>query len=125
VVDDARQLLGVMTRRELGELGQQGDASQPLAALVRPKVTVAHPDEPLRVVVHRMAQTGLTRFPVVKRGARELCGMVSLDDLLKARSLNLEAEHRRERVSPLHLFFPRLARRPPTAESAQSEDRAS
>ena len=30
--------------------------------------TVAYPDEPLRVVVYRMAGTGLTRFPVVERG---------------------------------------------------------
>jgi CBS domain-containing protein len=122
VVDEGQQLLGVLTRGELAALAQGGEASRPLSALVRPGVTVAHPDEPLRVVVHRMAETGLTRFPVVERGRRELCGMVSLDDLLKARVLNLEAERRRERVSPLHLFFPRMARR---ASAPPSGDRAS
>ena len=122
VVDEGQQLLGVVTRGELSLLAQDAQAERPLSALVRPRVTVAHPDEPLRVVVHRMAETGLTRFPVVKRGTRELCGLVSLDDLLKARALNLEAERRRERVSPLHLFFPRLARR---TAAAEREDRAS
>jgi CBS domain-containing protein len=53
-----------------------------------------------------MAETGLTRFPVVERGTRRLVGIVSLNDLLKARAKNLDAEQRRERVRPLHLFFP-------------------
>ncbi len=50
------------------------------------------------MVVYRMAETGLTRLPVVARNSsRKLVGMVSLDDLLKARVRNLEAERRRER----------------------------
>jgi chloride channel protein, CIC family len=78
------------------------------AGIIRPTPTTAYPDEPLRVVVHRMAHTGLTRFPVVARTAgRELLGLIALDDLLRARSLNLEAERRRERV----LRFSFLSRR--------------
>jgi chloride channel protein, CIC family len=57
------------------------------------------------VVVHRMAHTGLTRFPVVARSAgRELLGLIALEDLLRARYLNLDAERRRERV--LSVRFP-------------------
>jgi len=41
-----------------------------------------------------------------------VAGLISLPDLLKARALNLEAERRRERISPMHLFFPRRARAP-------------
>jgi len=75
---------------------------------------VAYPDEPLRMAAHRMAETGLTRFPVVdERDARRLVGMLSLTDLLKARTLNLEAERRRERVLPLRLVFPRRPVRRP------------
>ena len=60
---------------------------------------MAYADEPLRVVVYRMADTGLTRFPVVERkDTRKLVGMVSLYDLLHARSRPLEEERRRERV---------------------------
>jgi CBS domain-containing protein len=63
---------------------------------------VAHPDESLRVVVYRMAGTGLTRFPVVERGTNgRLVGMIALTDLLIARTRNLEAEERRERVFAL------------------------
>jgi H+/Cl- antiporter ClcA/CBS-domain-containing membrane protein len=69
----------------------------PLASVLREKPVVAYPDESLRVVVYRMADTGLTRFPVVNRDGT-LVGMIALTDLLKARALNLEAERRRERV---------------------------
>jgi chloride channel protein, CIC family len=65
---------------------------------------VAYPDEPLRVVAHRMSDTGLTRFPVVNNDReRKLTGMVALSDLLRARTRNLEEERHRERVLRLHL----------------------
>jgi H+/Cl- antiporter ClcA/predicted transcriptional regulator len=112
VVDPEERLIGVVTRHELQQLLHQGNGHR-LAELIRHDPKVAHPDEPLRVVVYRMAETGLTRFPVVERdGKRRLVGMVSLDDLLKARAHNLEAERRRERILPLRLMFPsRWARR--------------
>ena len=87
-----------------------------LAELIRRDPKVAYPDEPLRVVVYRMAETGLTRFPVVERdGTHKLVGMVSLDDLLKARANTLDAERRRERVLPLRLMFP-LGRKKQTVD---------
>jgi len=49
------------------------------------------------MIVYRMAESGLTAFPVVDRQGR-LIGMIGLTELLKARALNLEAEQRRERV---------------------------
>ena len=60
-----------------------------------------------------MAETGLTRFPVVDRADRRLIGMVALTDLLKARALNLDAERRRERVFGARIALPfRTARKP-------------
>jgi CBS domain-containing protein len=67
-------------------------------------VVVAHSDEPLRAVVLRMAETGLTRFPVVDRDNGQLAGMISLDDLLLARVRYLHEERHREQV--LRLRFP-------------------
>jgi len=106
VVDGNKNLVGVVPRHELQDLVQRGD-DHGLAERFRRDPKVAYPDEPLRVVVYRMAETGLTRFPVVERdGAHKLVGMVSLDDLLKARTHSLDAERRRERVLPLRLKFP-------------------
>lgn len=107
VVDGDLRLLGVVTRMDVQRLVEAapGNGVAQLAAVLRKDPVVAHPDEPLRMIVHRMADSGLTRFPVVERGASgKLLGMIALDDLLKARALNLDAERRRERV--LRVRFP-------------------
>src|ERR1039458_2864547 len=51
------------------------------------------------MVANRMAETGFSRFPVLEReGSRRLVGMISLQDLLQARTRVLEEERRRERA---------------------------
>ena len=104
VVDGDRALAGVVTRKELQTIVAGGTAPS-VGAFVRDTsraATVAYPDESLRVVVYRMAGTGLTRFPVVERDTHgRLVGMITLTDLLTARTKNLEAEERRERLFAL------------------------
>jgi H+/Cl- antiporter ClcA len=110
VVDPQSRLLGVVTRTDLQQLldGRRPTAEgPPLSRLIQPEPTVAYPDEPLRAVVYRMAETGLTRFPVIEREGGKLVGIVALFDLLAARVRTLEAEHRRERVLPVRFFLPR------------------
>jgi H+/Cl- antiporter ClcA len=102
VVDAGLKVLGVITRRRLKELADSYDGS--LTSAIERDPVVAYPDEPLRVVVYRMAETGRTRMPVVdSRESRKLLGMVSLSDLLKARTRNLEEERTRERVLRLRI----------------------
>jgi len=69
-----------------------------------PDHVVAHPDEPLRVVVYRMAETGFTRLPVIDPDdpGKQL-GVVTLEDLLRARTHNLTEERERERVLRINL----------------------
>jgi H+/Cl- antiporter ClcA/CBS domain-containing protein len=104
VVDAERRLKGVVTRKQLRELTASASPAVSLGDALRTPVT-AHPDEPLRAVVFRMADTGLTRMPVVDGG--QLVGMVSLHDLLLARVRNLHEERHRERVLRLRLPFGR------------------
>ena len=109
VVDSAGRLEGVVTRFDLTQVSERAATGQPtnVHEVVHRKPAVAFPDEPLRVIVHRMAMSGLTRFPVVEPGAdRRLVGVISLEDLLKARVHNLEAEHRRERILRVRIAFP-------------------
>ena len=107
VVDDEKRLVGVVTRKNLAKILQDRAAAQhPVANYAQRDPVVAYEDEPLRVVVYRMAETGLTRFPVVAReDSRKLAGMISLYDLLHARTRTLEEERRRERVLRIHLPF--------------------
>jgi len=106
VLSSDGRLLGVFTRRDIRErLEGEGNAAlqRTLGELVRAETQETYPDEPLRAVVYRMAANGFTRMPVVERGTRKFLGLVSLDDLLKARARHLEEESRRER--PLRLRF--------------------
>jgi H+/Cl- antiporter ClcA len=108
VIDANRRVLGVMTRHDIQNTvdklrdGQAGSVR--LSDMLVNTPVVAYPDEPLRIVVNRMAATGLTRFPVVRHdGENELLGLVGLQDLLKARELSVAEEHHRERVLRLRV----------------------
>ena len=93
VIDDDRRVLGVITRKEV----KSGVGAHRVPA-------VAYTDEPLRLVINRMAQKRVTRMPVLDSadGGR-LAGMVSLEDLLKGRERALNEEHMRERVIELRM----------------------
>jgi H+/Cl- antiporter ClcA/CBS domain-containing protein len=106
VLDEQEHMVGVVTRNDLQRLAESKlDGDWQLGEVLRQTPIVAYPDEPLRVVVYRMVETGYTRLPVVDAEGR-LVGMVSLNDLLKARSRNLDEERRRERVLRLHMLLP-------------------
>jgi chloride channel protein, CIC family len=109
VVGADGRLVGVLTRADIREhIERQGNAAlqSRLGDLVRGDTVLAHPDEPLRMVVYRMAEKGFTRMPVVDRATHKFLGLISLDDLLKARTRHLEEERRRERTLQLRYLLP-------------------
>jgi chloride channel protein, CIC family len=109
VVNAEGQFVGVLTRDDIrNRIAAEGEVSLrlPLAEFVRPETVAAYPDEPLRVVVYRMAEKGFTRMPVVEPGTGEFLGLIALDDLLKARGRHLKEESRRERPLKLRFFSP-------------------
>lgn len=117
VIDGANAVVGVVTRGDLQKMEQAlGDSKAEhvqLCEILKSEPVVAYPDEPLRIVVNRMAATSVTRFPVVERGpGNRLVGMIGLPDLLKARELSLDEEMKRERVLRLRLPIS-LSRRNP------------
>lgn len=68
--------------------------------------TIAYADEPLRIVVYRMVETGHKHMPVLRsKEDNEIVGVVSLDDLLQARTRNLAEENSRERVLRFRMPF--------------------
>ncbi len=108
-MSEDRRLVGVVTRGDLQTLmdsAPRDHAEVPLASILQARPVVAFPDESLRMIVYRMAETGLTRFPVVDRDDGRLVGMIALTDLLKARALTLDAEQRRERVLGANIALP-------------------
>ena len=116
VVDSSNGLLGVVTRKHLIKLLEQTPAQAPetrISEIASLEPVVAFADEPLRVIVRRMAESGFTRFPVLDPRDRRLVGMISLNDLLGARIQNLEDERARERVLKIRMPSVRQPK-PPT-----------
>lgn len=109
----------MITRKRVAELIHTRTAITAVADALRDPV-VAYPDEPLRVVVTRMAETGRTRVPVIDQELHELLGMISLHDLLLARVRNLNEERNRERVLRLGLPFGGPARLPVTTDDGSA-----
>jgi CBS domain-containing protein len=103
VIDADRRLSGVITRKDL--TAHNGEQTL-MFDVARRDPVVAIADEPLRTVVDRMAETGYTRMPVVDNSEnRKIVGMVSLEDLLRARTRNLAEERSRERILRVRLPF--------------------
>ncbi len=113
VVDHSDCLVGVVAASELEEAlaaTVNGVSDRRLDDLVRTSPGVAYPDEPLRAIVYRMAETGVTRMPVVESDERRLAGMIALRDLLRARVRSLQEESEREQVLRLRRLVPARAR---------------
>lgn len=112
IVNDQDELIGVATRKDLQGFIQQhaknyGQQDYTLSELVNIHPVVAYPDESLRSVIYRMAETGYTRMPVVEREApHKLVGLISLAAVLQARTRSLEEERKRERVLRMRFLFP-------------------
>jgi H+/Cl- antiporter ClcA/CBS domain-containing protein len=133
VTDSSGYLSGALTgadvQKHIEEQALKATADR-VQDVARRDLAKAYPDEPLTYVVSRMAETGLTAFPVVEREhPRKLLGLISLNDLLVARVRRLQEEQRRERVLPLRLAFPlgsrwQRHRQTQTAQSSQREEPA-
>jgi len=110
VVDEGRRLVGVVARRQLREWldSPSTPSGATLASLALPRPVSAYADETLSTIAFRMAESGVTRMPVVERRDGTFVGMVALRDLLTARGRILEAEQRRERVLSVRLRMPRF-----------------
>jgi CBS-domain-containing membrane protein len=90
----------VHSTRSLDHLGDFTTTARvvPITVLAVTIAVVAYPDERLRILVFRMAETGVTELPVIGRLDGKIIGVVALADLLKGRARILEAERRREHV---------------------------
>lgn len=112
VVNPSGELMGTVAGSVLEQWAElPNDAAGSALESIVQKPAIAYPDEPLSVVMDRMATTGLTALPVVDRNdPGRLLGTITLRDMLKAHARHLEEERRRERVLPLHLIVPPFIR---------------
>jgi H+/Cl- antiporter ClcA/CBS domain-containing protein len=117
VVDSDEKLIGVVARGDITNWAEKHPNDDvPIRDLARLNPVRTYTDEPLSIAANRMAETGLTRLPVVDRkDATKLAGMLSLNELLTARARCLDDEQRRERVLSMRLLFFLNQKRPKNA----------
>ena len=98
VLDENERMIGVLTRDCLLREGISEPTSLVAEITLREPVTV-HPHDTLRQVAQRFAESTLGCAPVVEREQPDrLLGIVTTEDLLHARLLDMHEEHRRERI---------------------------
>jgi CBS-domain-containing membrane protein len=127
VLDAEQRVVSVITRKDLKQiLGKPGLSNATIGSFARRAPAIAFANEPLRLVVSRMAEMQFTRMPVTDPDdGDKLVGMVSLEDLLSGRTRAVTEERTRERV--LRLRLPRLKNRAslreaPAAAGPDSDD---
>jgi chloride channel protein, CIC family len=91
VTNAAGHVVGIFTRADLKAIAS-GDVVPPREAVV------VYDTETLRTVAERMAETGLTRMPVVAHDTAKLVGIIGVRELLTARSRSYEREQKRQRI---------------------------
>jgi H+/Cl- antiporter ClcA len=107
VLDDSSRLAGLITRHQLLKacLVNAGNASLETLMITRP--IVAYPDMTLRELANFMVETKISSLPIVSRDdPQRIYSLMSLEDVLQARLLDVNEERKAERV----LFFPQIFR---------------
>ncbi len=109
LVDAAGNLCGVLTRNQMITAGRAEERSKSLLDAGNVKPAVISPNDTLRTAAEKMAELKLTSFPVVSsQGA--LTGILTIQDLLAARSKARMRDSDRKRVLTLRWPFGRQLR---------------
>ncbi|MES3082319.1 chloride channel protein [Sphingomonas faeni] len=94
VVDDAGRILGLVSRTDAlrWRTMQPGTDVSLTETLSDASLLVAYPDTPIGVVADMMVESGVGRVPIVERDTRQVVGILSRQDLLKARRTQRQSE---------------------------------
>ncbi len=104
LLDFEGRLVSILTRTQMMAAAKQGDLSKPLAGDGSLLPKTMGPMDTLRQAAGTMAASKLTRYPVLDEEGKFL-GIITIDDLLKARSKETLRESNRTRVLRLRWPF--------------------
>jgi H+/Cl- antiporter ClcA/CBS domain-containing protein len=104
LVDGDGRLGGVLTRSQMITAGRSEHLEMPLLAGGNAVPVVVSPNDTLRSVAEKMAELHLTMFPVVNANGA-LAGILTIEDLLLARSKARMRDSDRKRVLTLRWPF--------------------
>lgn len=104
LLDGDGRLVSLLTRTQMMIAAKQADLSQPLAKDGNASPKTLAPTDTLRQVATVMADSKLTRYPVLDNDGK-FVGIITIDDLLLARSKEKQRESHRIRVLRLRWPF--------------------
>lgn len=104
LLDEDGKLISLLTRTQMIGAAKQADLSQSLAKDGNPTPKTVSPTDTLRHVAAAMADSKLTRYPVLDDDSK-FVGIVTIDDLLLARGKERQREFNRTRVLRLRWPF--------------------
>jgi len=90
------RLIGLISRGDVLRWMRDGATGEELLGDVALEVATAFPDETAGQLADRMAQGRFSRVPVIAREDRKLVGIVTRHELLRVRTLALQAEQARQ-----------------------------
>jgi CBS domain-containing protein len=104
VVDADGRLLGLVSRTDalrwrVTDADGDGDVSL-IETLSDESQPAAHPETPCGLIADMIIETGIGRVPIVDAVTGRVVGILSRQDLLKARSAHRHAETNRSRFAP-------------------------
>ena len=98
VVDSERRLLGLVSRTDAlrWQSASSADSTTIADALADASQPFAYPNSPSGLVADIIIETGIGRIPIIDPSSRHVVGILSRQDLLKARNAFRLAETKRE-----------------------------
>jgi CIC family chloride channel protein len=106
LLDGEGRLVSILTRTQMMAAAKQADLSQPLAQDGNPSPKTVAPTDTLRQMAAAMADSKLTRYPVIDEEGK-FAGILTIDDLLLARGREKQRESYRTRALRLRWPFGR------------------
>lgn len=100
VFNDRDQLIGILTDRDIAcsVVAYDHAAEEPISEIMTPHPVVAEETDSIQKVIQLMEQSGIRRIPIIrstsghqKKFEKECFGMITLDDLIAFKMIDLES----------------------------------
>ena len=95
VVDEAGNLIGIVSIMDLIQALEKGQIEQPVADHMTASVEVLQDSERVISAIHRLQSTGYGRFPVVAQSTGKLVGILTRGDIIRGTLKQLDMDYRR------------------------------
>lgn len=94
LVMDGERIVGILSERDIvaAVTGRDGDVlADPVSSIMTAEVITCPPGEPIKAVMETMTAERIRHLPVVDRDG-DLCGVISIGDVVKHRLEETQAE---------------------------------